>query len=230
MFLNRDKFNYLSLARADEATWEELTALGAVKTASEGSMLYEQSTEIHELTCLTEGAVKLVHFFDNGNEKLYEHLYAPAVIGYDALWSEGKSYYPTVIAMSDVSCSVIPLEEAECFLHRHTDMVISLFQCMRSSTCVSRIRNVCSMPMSAMQKAAFAIVFMRDAEKDNDGYVSVTHEELAHLIGISRANVTTALAELTDSGIIDKKRGRIKILDYKRLMELLDNPFCGADK
>ena len=53
----------------------------------------------------------------------------------------------------------------------------------------------------------------------------MTHEELAQLIGISRANITTALAELTEQGLISKKRGKVKILDNNKLMELLDNPF-----
>ena len=79
--------------------------------------------------------------------------------------------------------------------------------------------------MTMLQKAAFALVFMREADKDEDGYVAVTHEELAQLIGISRANITTALAELTEQGIIRKKRGKVKILDNNKLMELLDNPF-----
>ena len=78
--------------------------------------------------------------------------------------------------------------------------------------------------MSVLQKAAFAIVFLREADKDEEGYTHVTHEELAQLIGISRANVTSALAELTKMGLVSKKRGRVKILDNDKLMELLDNP------
>lgn len=230
MFLNKDKFNYLPPAEVNEQTWAELLAIGSARYAAAGSMLYEQSTEIQEVTCITEGSVKLVHFFDNGNEKLYEQMYAPAVIGYDAMWPEGKAYYPSVIAVSDVNYSVIPIEDAERFVASHPDMVISLFQCLRSSSTISRIRSVCAAPMSVAQKAAFALVFMQGAETDGEGYAAVTHEELAHLIGISRANVTTALAELTENGIIGKKRGRIKVIDSERLMELLGNPFGGADK
>ncbi len=225
MFINRDKFNFFSTAEMRDEHWQALIDLGTSKTVKAGTMLYEQSMLIHELTCITEGAVKIVHFFDNGNEKLYESLSAPSVLGMEALWYSGDSFYPSVIALTDVTYTVIPLDAAQTLISRTPEMIIALFQCVRDTMCISRIRSVCSMPMSMLQKAAFALVFMREADKDAEGYVTVTHEELAQLIGISRANVTTALAELTEKGIISKKRGKVKILDNNKLMELLDNPF-----
>lgn len=226
MYLNRDKFNYFSVAEISEENWRDIVALGTMKTAKAGTMLYEQSTIINELTCIVEGTVKTVHFFDNGNEKLYEQLSVPSFIGHEALWcDDAETYYPTVIAVTDVCYSVMPIKQAEEFMIKRPDMMVSLFQCIRNVTCINRIKSVCAMPMSLLQKAAFALVFLRKAEKDAEGYVSVTHEEIAQLVGISRANVTTALAGLAESGLIDKRRGKVKILDNDRLMNLLDNPF-----
>lgn len=226
MYINRDKFNYFSLAELDDKYWQELTALGAVKTVKAGAMLCEQGNEISELLCVTEGTVKVVHFFDNGNEKLYEQLFAPSFIGPEALWcNDAKCYYPTVIAHSDVTLSAVPIKIAEEFIAQRPEMIISMFQCVRNIMCINRIRSVCTMPMTMLQKAAFAIVFMRGAEEDEEGYFAVTHEELAQLIGISRANVTTALTELTEKKMISKKRGKIKILDKDAMMALMNNPF-----
>ncbi|MDD6188725.1 MAG: Crp/Fnr family transcriptional regulator [Clostridiales bacterium] len=226
MYINRDKFNCFSLAEISETDWNSIISLGTVKTVKASAMLYEQGMEISELACITEGTVKIVHLFDNGNEKLYEHLHAPSFIGAEALWNNGgKSFYPTVIALTDVTVSEVPIETAESFISNKPDIIISMFQCIRNVMCANRIRSVCAIPMSMLQKAAFAITFMRAPDKDDEGYVTVTHEELANLIGISRANLTTALAELTERGIICKKRGRLKIVDNDALTELLNIPF-----
>ena len=225
MFINRDKFNFFSTAEMRDEHWQALLALGTPKTVKAGTMLYEQSMIVHELTCISEGSVKIVHFFDNGNEKLYESLSAPTVLGMEALWYGGDAFYASIIALTDVTYTSIPLESAQKLISQKPEMIIALFQCMRDSLCIFRLRSVCSMPMTMLQKAAFALVFMQEADKDNEGYVAVTHEELAQLIGISRANITTALAELTENGLISKKRGKVKILDNNKLMELLDNPF-----
>lgn len=225
LFINRDKFNFFSTAELSDEHWQALVDLGTTKTAKAGTLLYEQSMRVHELTCVTEGSVKIVHFFDNGNEKLYESLSAPTVLGAEALWYGGDAFYASIIALTDVSYTVIPLDVAQSFITKNPEIVVALFQCLRDSLCIFRLRSVCSVPMTMLQKAAFALVFMREADKDEDGYVAVTHEELAQLIGISRANITTALAELTEQGIIRKKRGKVKILDNNKLMELLDNPF-----
>jgi CRP-like cAMP-binding protein len=48
----------------------------------------------------------------------------------------------------------------------------------------------------------------------------LTHEFIAEMLGIRRAGVTVASAELTKMGIIDQKRGYIKIKDLKRLQNL----------
>ncbi len=225
MFINRDKFNFFSTSELSDEHWQALVALGATKTVKAGTMLYEQSMMVNELTCITEGAVKIVHIFDNGNEKLYESLSAPSILGMEALWYNGNAFYASIIALTDVSYTVIPIDVAQNFLTQNPEIMVTFFQCLRDSLCIFRLRSVCSMPMTVLQKAAFALVFMREADKDEEGYVAVTHEELAQLIGISRANITTALAELTEQGLISKKRGKVKILDNNKLMELLDNPF-----
>ena len=222
MYINRDKFNYFSPAYVDDNEWLGLAELGSIKAYHENSMVFEQSMRIHDLNCLLSGTVKIVHFFDNGNEKLCEQLTAPALIGTEALWNNGAAaYYPTVIAVSDIRLSSVTLEAAESYISERPKMIIALFQCIRNLMCIDRIRGVGSASMSLTQKAAFAIGFMQNADRDEEGYVQVTHEELAQLIGISRANVTTALTALTEKKLISKKRGRIKIIDPDALMELI---------
>ncbi|NLW07800.1 MAG: Crp/Fnr family transcriptional regulator, partial [Clostridia bacterium] len=53
--------------------------------------------------------------------------------------------------------------------------------------------------------------------------LSITHEELASFISTSRPKVTTYLNEFASKGIIETKRGQIKILDTKALQKYLED-------
>ncbi|MHC9511457.1 Crp/Fnr family transcriptional regulator [Kangiella sp. M94] len=50
--------------------------------------------------------------------------------------------------------------------------------------------------------------------------LDVTHEEIAHLLGVRREGISAAAHKLQLEGIIDYKRGHIKILNRKRLEQL----------
>lgn len=47
--------------------------------------------------------------------------------------------------------------------------------------------------------------------------VVVTHEELAHMIGATRENVTKVLNHLQDRGVIELRRGQIKLLAVEQI-------------
>jgi len=51
----------------------------------------------------------------------------------------------------------------------------------------------------------------------NAGSVSVTQQELADLLGVTRATANAALAELEESGLIQRGYGALRVLDPARL-------------
>lgn len=58
------------------------------------------------------------------------------------------------------------------------------------------------------------------ADKIDAPILDVTHEQIGHLLGVRREGVSEAAHKLQLQGVIDYKRGHIKIVDRKRL-ELL---------
>lgn len=50
--------------------------------------------------------------------------------------------------------------------------------------------------------------------------LDVTHEHIANLLGVRREGISEAAHKLQLEGIIDYKRGHIKILNRKRLEQL----------
>lgn len=58
----------------------------------------------------------------------------------------------------------------------------------------------------------------------------MTQELLANLLGVRREGVTAAALKLQQAGLIRYSRGRIDVLDRKRLEQRIDNPTGEADE
>jgi CRP-like cAMP-binding protein len=51
--------------------------------------------------------------------------------------------------------------------------------------------------------------------------VGLTHEQLAQRVASTRESVTKALGWLTRERVVEQRRGEIRILDRRRLVEIL---------
>ena len=74
---------------------------------------------------------------------------------------------------------------------------------------------VCSRYHSIGQRLCRLLLLSMDRVRDN-GLV-MTHELMAHMLGVRREGVTAAASHLHELGIIDYKRGHIAVLDRPRL-------------
>jgi CRP-like cAMP-binding protein len=57
------------------------------------------------------------------------------------------------------------------------------------------------------------------AERAQSARLSLTHEHLAHMLGVRRVSITLAAGELKDQGLIDYQRGVVNILNMAGLRE-----------
>ncbi len=60
--------------------------------------------------------------------------------------------------------------------------------------------------------------------------LNVTHESIAAMLGVRRESITQEVGELKNSGIIDKARGQITILDRKKLEAHACECYCHIKK
>jgi CRP-like cAMP-binding protein len=52
----------------------------------------------------------------------------------------------------------------------------------------------------------------------------LTHEHLAHMLGVRRVSITLAAGELREEGLLHYHRGRLHILDLPALMRVGESP------
>ncbi|MGD9954563.1 MAG: Crp/Fnr family transcriptional regulator [Candidatus Nanopelagicales bacterium] len=66
------------------------------------------------------------------------------------------------------------------------------------------------------------------AGSDRGADVRLTHEQLADLVGTTRETTTKVLGDLRDRGLVDLRRGRIRVRDIAVLRALADDPSWSA--
>jgi CRP-like cAMP-binding protein len=208
MNINYDKFNYFSPVSIDEKVWEELLGLGYIKSFSENTQIFSQNQPVKNLVCLKKGTVKTVHIYPNGNERLFEILEAPSIIGHEAIFFTDTVLNPNIISLTPIETVMIPIDKAEELCENRPQILISLYKILRNSLFLSRIQSAGVMYMSLLQRTAFALQLMCFSKTDEKGYFHITHQDLANFIGISRANVTICLTQLAQMKLIDKSAAR----------------------
>ena len=221
MTINYDKFNYFSPVSIDEKVWNELLGLGHLKSFAENTQIFSQNQPVKNLVCLKKGTVKTVHIYPNGNERLFEILDAPSIIGHEALFFTDTVLNPNIITVTPIETVMIPIYKVEELCKNDTNILLSFYKILRNSLFLSRIQSAGVMYMSLLQRTAFALQLMCFSKTDEKGYFYITHQDLANFIGISRANVTICLTQLTNMMFIDKKRGKIKILNLPGIINLV---------
>ncbi len=88
---------------------------------------------------------------------------------------------------------------------------------VRARVFVTEQTAMCNLKHDIVQRLARWLLVSRDRLERPD--VDVTHEYLATILGVRRAGVTTAAAELEQQGAISGQRGNVMIHDVARLTE-----------
>lgn len=97
----------------------------------------------------------------------------------------------------------------------HPDFRAALFGAVQGTVYQVMISGACNATHSAKQRLARWLLTMNDRSPGQD--INLTHDFLAQILGVRRATVSLATAELTREGCIDCGRGRITITDRQAL-------------
>ena len=64
--------------------------------------------------------------------------------------------------------------------------------------------------------AAWLVLSAQTARSQN---LSLTHEHLAHMLGVRRVSITLAAGQLRDQGLLSYSRGQVRLLDLDGLQQ-----------
>lgn len=183
-------------------------------------ILFDQGEPSDTLLLLTEGRVRLYQTLDNGEEFTFGICLPGTILGLAAL----VTAQPRIL-----SCAA--LEPATASIMTRNDFLFCLSSIPAFHWNITRLLAILSIesiersgPMaldSASVRLGSALrTLARPDGTDPAGRPAingVTQQELAKMVGASRAWVAIALSEFEELGLISKSRGRIVITNIRRL-------------
>jgi len=102
--------------------------------------------------------------------------------------------------------------------NRHGDMLLLLLRYTQALITQMAQTAVCNRHHTVDQQLCRWLLLSLDRLSDNN--LSMTQELIANMLGVRREGVTEAAGKLQKLGVIKYMRGRITVLDRKRLEEL----------
>ena len=183
-------------------TLEELDRIKYASAYPQGAMLFVEGQASRGVYMVCAGRVKLSTTSRDGKTLILRIAQAGDVLGLHATVS-GKPYELTAETLQPCQLDFVKRDDFLKFLQNHADACLSAAQHL-SQNCQSAYEMIRSLGLSHSVSEKLARLLLEwavDGEVTKQGIrikVSLTHEEMAQLIGTSRETVTRVLGEFRD--------------------------------
>jgi CRP/FNR family cyclic AMP-dependent transcriptional regulator len=186
-------------------------------------IIFTEGEPASKIFVVKNGRVKLYKLSEDGKELILGFLTGDNVIGEDSVFN-GENYSMSAIAIDECCVTVFTREAIEEVIMQSPGIALKIIENL------SRKLNLYTEQVGELAfrdaKGRLAGALMRLADEhgslSREGVtigLSLTHEELASLVNVSRTTVTNLLLDLRDEGLIRIKNRRIVLLDQFALKQ-----------
>jgi len=208
------------------ASLQELDKVKYASAYPQGAVLFVEGQAPRGVYMICGGRVKLSTTSRDGKTLILRIAQAGEVLGLHATVS-GKPYELTAEALQPCQLDFIRREDFLRFLQNHADACLNAAQHL-SKNCQSAYEMIRSLGLShsvAEKLARLLLEWSTDGDVSKEGIrikVSLTHEEIAQLIGTSRETVTRVLGEFRQKKLAQLRGSTLVILDKPALERMID--------
>ncbi len=204
---------------------QALDAISSSATYPKGAILFVEGQEPRGVFILCNGRVKLMAGSADGKSLILRIADPGEIVGLPGTIS-GKPYELTAEALEPLQANFIPREAFLHFLREHGDAAVKVAQILSEiyhATC--REVRYLGLSGSAAEKLARFLLDWTDSHSDNGAELrstlTLTHEEIAEMIGASRETVTRLFAEFKRKKLIKVHGSTLVITNKVGLEQLL---------
>lgn len=201
---------------------QELAPLGKIIDFKKNQEIAPMSK--HNVVIVMSGTVKVSTFTSTGHEKVLFYLMSGEILG-EASYFVDDHIDLKALSVEDVTVSYIEDIILDKFLIKHPNtyrfFIHSLTRKYRIA--LSQINDfLAESPKTRIASTLYRLAILTPKNSNNiyNINLTMTHQELANLIGCSRVTVTRVINELKNENIIDIKNKEIFILDMDSLKKL----------
>ena len=189
-------------------------SLGTVRTFAKGEIIYRQGDLATTFCYLKKGKVSVFMTSIDGMEKTLNTASKGELLGEGAFFDK-KPRVSSARAVTN--CEVVMIDEQTLtnLFAKHPKLAFELLEILSN-----RIRLLSSQLDSMTFLQADARIARLLLQSEKDGRVSLTHEEIASAVGVSRVTVSKTLGKFSANGDISTAYRKIIIKNRDRLEEM----------
>src|SRR5579863_1336603 len=207
------------------ADLQALQAMSSLATYPKGSLLFVEGQESRGIFILCNGRVKLSAGSADGKSLIVRFAVGGEIIGLPGTISS-KPYELTAETLEPLQANFIGRESFLRFLREHGDAALRVAQILSDiyyATC-REVRYLGLSSSAAEKLARFLLDWNGNHGENSDGSRSVltlTHEEIAEMLGASRETITRLFADFKRQQLIEVRGSSLVITDKPGLQRLL---------
>lgn len=210
-----------------DAHLEEIASIALEKKFKKNKVIFNKGDRGNVLFILTTGTVKLSLFDQSGKEMILKMLYKNDFFGEMSLLDD---YFrsATVTAVEDSNALLIYRNEFMRLIHEFPGIALEMLKVFIHRLKTSDKKIVSLTFFDAFRKVSSTIIDLAEKTGRQEGKhtaidLTLTRQDMANMIGLSRETLTRILQELHFREILNVSRKKIVILNPKALEEEVQN-------
>lgn len=212
-------------ADLSEVEMRAISEAAPMRTYAPGQMLFTPNERIEALFILKRGRVRIFRVSADGRVLTTAIMTPGAIFGEMVLLGQ-QMYDNWAEAIDEALVCVMSRDDVYRFLLSDPRIAARITAILGDRLAAMEQRLTEAVFKTVPQRVAATLMTLSAEPQHRPGLLSfgakpitITHEQLAALVGTSRETATKALGELADHGVIRLGRGRITVLDRTRLAE-----------
>ena len=207
-----------------DSSLAELERIAPTSSFPKGAVLYLEGQASRGVYILCQGRVKLMAAGRDGKTLILRIAQPGEILGLQSMAS-GSPYELTVETLQPCQLAFINRAEFIRFLREHPDAALHMAQQL-SNECQAAYEILRSVALSQSVPEKLARLLLQWAGDGlvRDGFthlkLTLTHEEIAQLIGSTRETVTRTLSEMKKQRVLDRTGATLLIRDRAALERL----------
>jgi CRP-like cAMP-binding protein len=192
----------------------------SIKTYKKNKILFRQGDLCDALYILVTGSVKTEMITENGNLLGVEIINAPRPLAPAFIFSSNNRFPVDVTAIENVEVIRIPKVEVMRLMNEHPDFMQQFLQ--HSANRTQFLTNRLQLLSIKTIKGKIAHFLLEQAGEEGLTFtINRNQTELAEFFGVARPSLARSLSEMIEDKVIKVNKKEYKILDIKKLRDLL---------
>lgn len=208
----------------NEDALENLTLSTHVNHYKKKQLIYSEGNYPRSLYYLNTGKIRTYKTNENGKELTIGLYNAGDFFGYNSLL-ENSPYKENAETLEESEISIIGRDDFEILINNNKK-VTQKFIKLLAQNATEKEEQLINLAYNSLRKRvadALITLLKKYKKEDHDNFViHISREDLAHIAGTTTESLIRTISDFKNEKLIEAEAGSVKILDEKRLFEMLN--------